>query len=153
MVVATALAGALHQANGAAGFLPDGGGDVATILVADDEEPILDLLADVLTEEGHTIIAAHDGREALALARAHRPDLVLSDVMMPYMDGPELARHLHMDTETHDMPIVLMSAARLPEHAAVGIAGFLSKPFDIWHIAAIVQMALGGKPNRDTLRR
>jgi two-component system sensor histidine kinase/response regulator len=143
----------LHDPKEAADFLPDGGGDVATILVADDEEPILDLLADVLTSEGYIVIIAHDGREALALARTRRPDLVLSDVMMPYMDGPELARRLHMDTETHDMPVVLMSAARLPDRAAVGIAGFLAKPFDIWHIAAIVQMALEGEPKRDPLRR
>ncbi len=104
---------------------------MATILVADDESPILALLRDLLEDEGHTVLAAHNGREALALARAEHPDLVLSDVMMPLMDGMQLAHMLRADAITRELVVILMSAAQPPDLAAVGAAAFLAKPFDI----------------------
>jgi CheY-like chemotaxis protein len=104
---------------------------VATILVADDETPIVDLLRDLLEEGGHTVLGARDGREALALARRERPDLVISDVMMPHIDGVQLARLLQGDPLTHGVVVILMSAAPSPDLAAVGAVAFLAKPFDL----------------------
>ncbi len=88
---------------------------VARILVADDESPIVDLLRDLLEEGGHTVLSASDGREALALARRERPDLVISDVMMPFIDGAQLARLLQGDPLTHGVVVILMSAAQPPD--------------------------------------
>ncbi len=104
---------------------------MATILVADDESPILALLRDLLEDEGHTVLAAHNGREALALARTAHPDLVLSDVMMPLIDGMQLARMLRADAVTRELVVILMSAAHPPDLEAVGAAAFLAKPFDL----------------------
>jgi CheY-like chemotaxis protein len=104
---------------------------VATILVADDESPIVALLRDLLESEGHTVLAAHNGQEALALARGEHPDLVLSDVMMPLLDGVQLARMLREEPVTPGLVVILMSAAQPPDLQAVGAAAFLAKPFDL----------------------
>lgn len=104
---------------------------VAKILVADDESPIVDLLRDLLEEGGHTVLGARDGREAIALARRERPDLVISDVMMPFIDGVHLARLLQGDSLTDGVVIILMSAAQPPDLADVGAVAFLAKPFDL----------------------
>jgi two-component system cell cycle sensor histidine kinase/response regulator CckA len=66
----------------------------ATILVVDDEEPLRDFLALLLQDLGHRVLQAINGREALELARAEHPDLVISDVMMPVMGGVELSHQL-----------------------------------------------------------
>ena len=67
---------------------------MATILVVDDEQPLRDLLADLLESDGHRVIVARNGREALAIARLDRPDLVMSDVMMPLLNGIRLCQQL-----------------------------------------------------------
>ena len=67
---------------------------MATILVVDDEQPLRDLLADVLELDGHRVLVAANGREALAIARRDRPDLVVSDVMMPLLNGVRLCQQL-----------------------------------------------------------
>ncbi len=103
---------------------------MATILVVDDEEPIVALLREILEEEGHTVFAAYNGRDGLALARQVDPDLVLSDVMKPLMDGVHLSRMLHADGE-RAVSVILMSAAGPPDTAKTGAAAFLSKPFTI----------------------
>jgi CheY-like chemotaxis protein len=117
---------------------------VATILVADDESPIVDLLRDLLEEEGHTVLAARDGREALALARRERPALVLSDVMMPLLDGVQLARRLREEDATREMVVILMSAAQPPDIAALGAVAFLAKPFDLDDVTRLVARHLAG---------
>jgi CheY-like chemotaxis protein len=117
---------------------------VATILVADDESPIVDLLRDLLAEEGHTVLAARDGREALALARRERPDLVLSDVMMPLMDGIQLARTLREEPATREVVVILMSAAAAPDLASVGAVAFLAKPFALDDVTRLVARHLAG---------
>lgn len=111
---------------------------MATILIADDESPIVALLRDLLEEEGHTVLAAHNGREALALARVEHPDLVLSDVMMPLMDGVQLARLLREEAITREVVVILMSAAPPPALAAVGAAAFLAKPFDLDEVNRLI---------------
>src|SRR3954452_20452990 len=85
-------------------------GKMATILVADDEPAIASLLADFLTFAGHTVHVAHTGRDALALAEERRPDVILSDVMMPYLDGIALCRALRRRPGTRRVPVLLMSA-------------------------------------------
>ncbi len=104
---------------------------MATILVADDEPVILALLRDALEGEGHTVLTAPNGKEAFALSRAGHLDLVLSDVMMPLIDGVQLTRMLRAESLTRGLVVILMSAAPPPDLQAVGATAFLAKPFDL----------------------
>lgn len=101
-----------------------------SILVVDDSQPILLLLQEVLADAGFTVHVALDGQAALALAHAAPPDLILTDLMMPHLDGHALRARLQADPQTAHIPIVGMSAAR-PVHRADGFAGFIAKPFDL----------------------
>jgi CheY-like chemotaxis protein len=104
---------------------------MATILVVDDEEPVVDLLTDMLQEGGHTVVPAYNGRAALQLVNERRPDLVISDVMMPFVDGMQLSRTIREEYDAERLPIILMSAALPPDLEACGANAFLGKPFDI----------------------
>ena len=121
---------------------PRGGTGAAkpVVLVVDDEAPIVDLVADLLAEEGYAVCRAYDGTQALEEAERAQPDLVVTDVMMPRLDGISLARELRR--RGYRAPVVLMSAV----HAAPDLPGaaFLPKPFDLDHIVAVVERALAG---------
>ncbi len=80
------------------------------VLLAEDEALMARLMADMLAETGIEVSVAHDGREALRLAGARRPDLVLLDCMMPELDGFEVAAALKADPETQDIPIIFLTA-------------------------------------------
>lgn len=111
---------------------------VPVILVVDDEEPVVDLLTDILEDQGYQVLTAYNGRAALQLAQEQRPDLVISDVMMPYVDGIELTRRLRASNDTHHVPVILMSAAMPPDLAACGANDFVGKPFAIDRIDDLV---------------
>jgi CheY-like chemotaxis protein len=103
-----------------------------TILVVDDEPAILDMLQDILQSEGYDVVAVPNGKQGLACLVQTRPDLILSDVMMPEMDGRAFCRALQADPAFSVIPVVLMSAAPAPDvEEDVKYAAFLSKPFDI----------------------
>ena len=74
------------------------------ILVVDDEPPIVRLMEFILARQGHEMIVAVNGQEALEKIRAHAPDLVLLDIMMPRIDGYEVARTLRADPEYANLP-------------------------------------------------
>jgi DNA-binding response OmpR family regulator len=97
-----------------------------TALVVDDEFYIVDLLADILADEGFRVLRAYDGLSALAIAEETPVDLVVADVMMPKLDG--IAMALRLRQRYAAMRIVLMSAAvtQVPEGFE-----FIAKPFDI----------------------
>src|SRR3989475_10765887 len=80
------------------------------ILIADDNPMNLDILQTRLAAHGYEILTATDGEEALALARAQQPDLILLDVMMPKMDGVEVCRRLKSDASLPFMPIITVTA-------------------------------------------
>ena len=106
----------------------------ATVLVVDDDPVIQKLLQVNFEMEGYTVITAGDGEEGLAKAQAERPDAVVLDVMMPKMDGLEVARRLKGDAETRSIPIILLSAkaqqADVQAGQATGADEYLTKPFD-----------------------
>lgn len=107
---------------------------MATILVVDDDPNIRQMLCDLIVDLGHTALSAHHGRAALAVAQAHRPDLILSDVMMPVMDGYALVRALRDDPVLATTTIFLMSAAPGRPASATStppVNGFIPKPFDL----------------------
>ena len=87
---------------------------MSTILLVDDEQDLLDLFTEVLEQMNHRVITARDGREALNAARKAAPDLVVTDWMMPRMDGLELCHQFHGDARLHDIPIILHSSAGDP---------------------------------------
>jgi CheY-like chemotaxis protein len=103
---------------------------VPTILIVDDDAPVRALLADLLDDAGYRVLTAADGVTGLACAHIQHPDLILTDVMMPHIDGVQLCHALAVDPQTTDTPIILMSAA----HREVVLgdcpgARFLAKPF------------------------
>ncbi len=83
-----------------------------TVVVVDDERPILELLQEVLEGEGYAVVTAADGMTALELVRTLRPALVLTDIMLPRMDGLTLCAQLQADPQTAHLPVLLMSAGR-----------------------------------------
>ena len=102
-----------------------------TILVVDDEEPIAELLRAVLEDEGYRVVTAADGQAALEQLAEARPVLVLSDVMMPHLDGRALARALQADPAYRAIPLVLLSALGAASVAGVPHAAFVAKPFEL----------------------
>lgn len=113
----------------------EGMNDIITkrILVVDDDPSIRSLVAEVLEDEGFTVDLASNGAEALALLEGSLPSVIVTDLMMPVMDGWEFVRTCRQDTGLSGVPIVVMSAAHgLPDHAKhLGVRACLAKPFDL----------------------
>lgn len=118
---------------------------MAIILVVDDEEPILSIVAEVVEEMGHQVLRAMNGREALELVRSTPPDLVLSDVMMPFLNGVELCRTLKSDGATAHIAVVLMSAVGADRGQSAGADGFIHKPFSLDDIETAVNGGLAAR--------
>jgi CheY-like chemotaxis protein len=111
----------------------------ATVLVAEDEPALLDLLAVALEGEGYRVLCARDGAAALARLVLDRPDLLLADERLPYLRGADLVAHLRGDP-ARAVPAIVMSAyapAALPTGTP-----FLAKPFDIGQVLGAVARAL-----------
>lgn len=121
-------------------------GDRRTILVADDEQDILELMAGTLRDEGHAVVTARTGEEAVALACEHHPQLILLDVAMPQVDGLEITRRLRRHRLLRDSPIILVTARTADADVARGfVAGaddYLKKPFGPGELQARVEAML-----------
>jgi len=116
---------------------------MTTILIADDEEPIVELIRFTLEDPEVRVVEAHDGASALAIARDTRPDLVLLDVRMPKVDGLEVCRRLRGMPECSRTRIVLLTAAGQAQDRALGLAAgadeYLTKPFSPLALMALVK--------------
>jgi PAS domain S-box-containing protein len=103
------------------------------VLMADDNADMRDYVRRLLAEQGYAVEAVADGEAALAAAKRHKPDLVLSDVMMPRLDGFGLVQALRHDPALREVPIILLSARAGEDALADGIEGgaddYLTKPF------------------------
>jgi diguanylate cyclase (GGDEF)-like protein len=124
---------------------------VPTILVADDNRANRDALASLLEAAGYSVLLASDGAEALEMARERRPDVVISDVLMPRMDGYELARRLRDDADTRSIGLVFYTAyfgqpQALDLAHAHGVARVLVKPAENDAILRTVGEVLGSRP-------
>ena len=119
---------------------------VGTILVVDDQDGVRALIRRELSEHGHTVLEAADGADALHLVRRRNGavDVILSDVVMPQMNGPELATHIGV--EFPDVPVILMSAFTPAGVAHVGLSEtlvpVLQKPFEPAQLTELVDLAL-----------
>ena len=121
------------------------------ILVVDDEPDVASLLILMLSSQGYTVVAARDGGEALAMALAEKPDLILLDVMLPVMDGYKVAHMLKFDAK-YRKPLIIMLTANVQDKGkenslAAGADDYVTKPFDAAELLAKISLILAGKDN------
>lgn len=116
-----------------------------TVLVVEDEFGVADLIATALEDEGFRVVkAAHGGQALDRLASEAPPDLIISDFMMPIMDGPTFAVKLRTDTAMAGIPIIMMSAmpeARVRDRFG-DYAAFIQKPFRLTDVIELVEQVL-----------
>lgn len=124
------------------------------VLVVDDEEQNVRLLSRIIQTEGHDVITAYNGKEALEKFAEHSPDLVLLDVIMPEMNGYEVCWQLKQ--KPHFVPVVLITALDSPEHKIrgikVGADDFLNKPFNVEELKARIRNLIRTKTLYDRLQ-
>jgi CheY-like chemotaxis protein len=130
------MTGATPQGGAGAGAAPGR----CHVLVVDDDKDIRETIQEVLEGEGWRVATARNGGDALAVARALRPELILLDLFMPLVDGTEFRRRQLADPELARIPVFVMSAAAGIEEriAAMGVAGHLEKPLDLEALFATV---------------
>jgi CheY-like chemotaxis protein len=118
---------------------------LAYVLIVDDEPDLITLLTDQVGMLGHEVAVARDGIEGIQSAMARRPDVVVTDVIMPNMDGPEMLQELRRRPETRDVPVIALTAltdARTQKRmASLGVVGFLAKPYELRDLAAQITRA------------
>ncbi|MDC0707550.1 response regulator [Stigmatella sp. ncwal1] len=122
---------------------------MSTILLVDDEQDLLDLFTEVLEQMNHRVLIAHDGQEALSIARQKALDLVVTDWMMPRMDGLELCHQLHGDAHLQELPIILHSSSGNPH--APGTQ-FVSKSCTLEEFGNLVSKVLASTHVRKSVR-
>lgn len=123
------------------------------ILVVDDETHITHVVALKLTNAGYRVLTAGDGEEAFEVAIAERPDLVITDLQMPYMSGLELAKKLRRNPDHAATPVLMLTARGYAldqsELGQTNIKGVMSKPFSPRDILDKARSALGEAPPAD----
>jgi twitching motility two-component system response regulator PilG len=116
------------------------------VLIVDDTKTMASLLRIYLTGYGLEFISAEDGRRGLEAARTLRPDLVITDVCMPGLDGFELTAAIRADPHLRRTPVVMLTTLKDEESRAkgreVGATGFLSKPVPVTELRALVSELL-----------
>ncbi len=127
-----------------------GGVAVATVLIVDDEQPIVDLVRLTLEDEQVQVVEAPDGVRALEAARAHLPDLIFLDVQMPRLNGFEVCRRLRREPGLGKTKIVMLTAASQAADRAKGLAAgadeYLTKPFSPIKLLSLIRALLPGVP-------
>jgi two-component system response regulator VicR len=108
-----------------------------TILVVDDEQPVRELLKTLFEREGHDVIPASDGEEAVRLAEREHPHLIILDGVMPKLDGIKTCAALKANQKARAMPIILVTGSTqlLVKALQVGVDDFVTKPF---HVGAVL---------------
>lgn len=123
------------------------------ILVVDDEKPISDIVKFNLTKEGYEVFTAYDGEEALEKVKEVEPDLILLDLMLPKIDGLEVAREVR---KTYDMPIIMVTAKDSEIDKVLGLElgadDYVTKPFSNRELVARVKANLrrGGSASKES---
>jgi len=121
-------------------------GERATVLLVEDEQRLLLGLSAIVKRAGYRVLSASDGKEGLRLARKEKPDIVVSDVMMPPPDGFELRKILSEDPDTSTIPFIFLTARTGINDRLRGIEGgaddYITKPFDSRELLARVAAVL-----------
>jgi len=120
---------------------------VAKILIVDDEAVIRALLGACFLRHRHSIVVASNGAEALACVAAHAPDLVVTDLTMPVLDGLELLRRLRADGH-RDLPVVVLTARTDCQDAATAanVDAYLAKPVVLRQLVEVAERLLARRP-------
>lgn len=119
-----------------------------TVLVVEDEESIAETLALIVEDAGFTALVARNGREALTLARQHHPQLIITDLMMPYLDGADLIAGVRADAVSRGAappPVIVVTAASRARAEASGADAVIIKPFDVTKIEVAMRRLLPGE--------
>ena len=123
---------------------------MAKILVADDEEIIGRMVEFRLSNAGHEIVRARDGKEALEYASSKKPDLVLLDVLMPVFDGLEVLERIKEDPALATIPVIMLTAKGRESDVVAGFKrgaiDYIIKPFSLSELTARVDAALANEP-------
>lgn len=111
------------------------------ILICDDDEGIVDVASIVLQDAGYDVITVTASETVFSVIDDTQPDIILLDLWMPNLSGEKIAEQLKSQKKTKHIPVVIMSASRKTEHAALksGADGFICKPFDIEELEGIVR--------------
>jgi DNA-binding response OmpR family regulator len=113
--------------------MSDSSEPAGVILAADDDDDILELVCLTLEQEGHTMLRASDGDQALELARRHKPDVCVLDVVMPNRSGIEVLEALRTGEETGEIPVLLLTATVNEKQLIPGVEKdsdrYMRKPF------------------------
>jgi two-component system, OmpR family, alkaline phosphatase synthesis response regulator PhoP len=131
-----------------------------TILVVDDEPGIVAIARDYLDRAGFRVITAGDGMTAVRLARSERPSLLVLDLMLPGMDGLDVARALREDPATHMLPIIMLTARVEEADRLIGLElgadDYITKPFSprelVARVRAVLRRAEGDREAATVLR-
>lgn len=115
--------------------------NVKTILVADDDLAILEVIKIILEDSGYSVTTLSDGAGIVSWVKSHNPDVILMDIWMSGHDGCQIARQLKADTQTKQIPVILISAHNNTQRMArdAGADSFIAKPFDISNLLTIVE--------------
>ena len=120
------------------------------VLVVEDEESIAETLALIVEEVGYTPIIARNGREALSLARRYRPRLIITDLMMPFVNGAEFIAAARVDANADGYPfppVVVVTAASRSRAEQAGADVVITKPFDVLKVEETIQRLVEGQPS------
>ncbi len=119
------------------------------LLVIEDEKDIVEILKAILEHEGYEVLCAYDGEEGLKSAIENKPDLVVTDIMMPKMDGFEVAEKLKQHPDTTGIPIVMLTAkdqeVDRQRGLSLGIAAYIIKLFDLEELIATIKETIEHK--------
>ena len=118
------------------------------ILVVDDDPAYRHLISTVLAANNFSIIVAENGEEAFEIVKAQKPDLIVSDLMMPKADGYELIRRVRNDPEVKHIPVILLTEKASPDDVSYGyekqkVEYYIAKPFSNHQLLAGIKLVLG----------
>src|SRR5215216_4079916 len=119
------------------------------VLVCDDERHIVRLIQVNLERQGYQVVTAFDGKEGLEKIRSEKPNLVVLDVMMPYMDGFEVLKALRREPDTMNLPVIMLTAKAQDkdvfEGYHYGADMYLTKPFNPAELVSFVKRIAAGQ--------
>ena len=118
-----------------------------TILTIDDSKAVREMVSFTLEPEGYNVVEAENGAEGLDQLRASKPDMVITDLNMPVMNGLEFISNARGDAAGSGIPIVMLTTESAPEMKAkgkeAGATGWINKPFDADKLVAVTKKLLG----------
>ena len=126
-----------------------------TILIIDDDPGFLDLANELLSGDGHRVLVASSGEDALAMVQAIRPDLILLDYFMPEMNGLTVLERLKADATTRGIPVVALTSGTAEDAnrlSRAGSVGFILKPFEPAEFLRLVTGILNATVGRSRRR-